>query len=587
MAFNFLSFKEKQNKIEHLKDGLYDFYKYYTQIKITDTNILTEMTKNKINMYMNKIKSINNFNITTLGILLEKLYKKYFMNNFNIDKKDIYNNLNIFFQQQNNINDINKNINKLIEIINIQYILVNNYSKLLGFLTLNDEKNNQNIIVSSLRISKDINYDYVKEYIHNIKMYKKNENKKELSFTNNETMEKYQKIKSCMENIIRDLLYCDNKEIICYGSYTSYNINHDIQYNDIDIYHTSAFKFVITLMIVIKLIINENTSILSIPFITGHISLKYDNNLLLDCIYIDPYTISFLGLSIINNKRFVNPGYQMLNNIRMSSEIFRLSSIYLHPEENIAKYQALLSYYQSQNKEIIIPKISSEENTKDLISYNIIHNYAIVYNLEKMNQYIQEDNGFDKLVVILGDPSNLIDFIKISGINGKFSKKFHAFLNEVFFENDKEIIESISNEPTILIESSIRKLKTYQEDLYNYIKNNKCLLMTNFGSSIYLNSLKVHGLSIHSHLATLTLYSQLHAFDWRFKIYNFLLKYIQNPIDNINNYKIVDRFKRKGMHVNINIEPLHFESIKFYEEKNQEYFDIDDFINNDLMALTS
>lgn len=93
-------------------------------------------------------------------------------------------------------------------------------------------------------------------------------------------------LKKFIERILSKLILFNSNEIIVYGSYTCYNINPTIQYNDIDIYHVHAYKFMVFFMIILNFIIGYDTHVFSIPYITGHISLKYKNFVLIDCIWI-------------------------------------------------------------------------------------------------------------------------------------------------------------------------------------------------------------------------------------------------------------------------------------------------------------
>src|SRR5690606_8903434 len=198
----------------------------------------------------------------------------------------------------------------------------------------------------------------------------------------NDDIEKtiYEKLKTSIESIIADLLKYDEK-VICYGSYTSNNIDPNINYNDIDIYHTQSYYFLICLMISIEIITDISTSILHIPYITGHLSLLYKTYTLLDCIYLDSYTMSFLKPVKINNKTFANPGLQFLNNIKMSSEVFRLTNLYKNQELSVNKNASLLSYYLTQNNISLVDSKFINE-IMDTLQYKIIGQKIIVFNLD-------------------------------------------------------------------------------------------------------------------------------------------------------------------------------------------------------------
>lgn len=78
-------------------------------------------------------------------------------------------------------------------------------------------------------------------------------------------------------------------------------------------------------------------------------ALRYKNTFLIDCIYMDINIMNDIQKTLINNVNFVDPGLQMLNNIRMSMEIFRLDKIDKDKDNTILKYSTLLSYYFNHN----------------------------------------------------------------------------------------------------------------------------------------------------------------------------------------------------------------------------------------------
>lgn len=590
MALTYPLFQEKEKNSFNRKDPQYDFKKYYT--KLSSTNTMSDSTKSHLDNYIKKINFITTYNTHTLGIILDKLYKKYFKEYFpDIEKKEIITNTFSFFNMQNSIENINKEFYKFTNIINLQIRLCNNYSRLIGFLT-NDSLDEINT-VSSLKIKENPEVrEYVEKYLKNIRIYKASEDKKNVVYKSDEEKNNYENLKACLEGIVKDLLiYSSN--IICYGSYTSYNVDPNCEYHDIDIYHNQAFDFIICIMNIIKIITNIDTSILHIPYITGHLSLRYNSHTLLDCIYIDAYTFNFLNPVRINNRIFINPGIQMLNNIRMSNEIFRLTNLYYNTESNIKKYSALFNYFLSSNN-MIPPKSVDEDTLRNLLQYKIINRSIIIFDLKPIYEHLGLEAEYDKLVIFLSDPKFLMEYITRHSVKGRFSKKFHAFLNEIFFEKEaspiikEEEVRGTGN--TIIVSSTLLNrnqliLQTIKE-LDSEIRNSKALIMTHFNSSLYIND-KLHELSIQSIFSTLTMYHYLHSKDNSKEFYGFLLNLLLLKISNINDYIVINRLKRQGDHVTISINPVIFGTTKFYQEREQEWFDVEYFLNKDINDLMS
>lgn len=551
--FEYASFSKEEIKSSSKRVKNFEFVKYYKDIEIKDS------IKNQIDNLTNYMASINKFNVYVLGQILIKLSNKYFDKN----SKDITLRTYEFFSKQKTL-DINipDDFNKFKSILHLQFTLVNNYTKMLGFLT----KNNDVHYISTLVVKDNSCVDKLLEtYVKSIKMYNFNEDKKDKPISD-DIKENYDYLKNGIENIVSDLLKYDDK-IICYGSYTSFNINPDIKYNDIDIYHTHSYYFLICLMICIEIITEISTEILHIPYITGHMALMYKGHTLLDCIYLDAYTMSFLKSVKINNKTFVNPGLQFLNNIKMSSEVFRLTNVYKNQEEYIKKNSVLLSYFLEQQN----IKLDSIECSN--LEYKIIGKKII---LMKMPLKCEFDN-----LIIIQNPKELVDFIVEYNIPGKFSKKFHAFANDVYFESNK-IEYEIQSLKSIRISDKIKKyneLNLSYTELYSYINNSKCLIMSNFASSSYISFNKIHEISIQSIFANVCNYFYLHNKEYSEEYFKYVLKLLTLKVSDINDYFLIRRQKRSGEHINISINPPVFSSIKFYQEPYQEYFDVHTFVN--------
>lgn len=164
-------------------------------------------------------------------------------------------------------------VNKTLEEIivyknNTTEINIVNFSTVTSWIN-----NNDNVILDKL----------LKQYVYKQKLKNKsNENIKKYDVFDEEIVEKLKKL---IEKILKILLVIKNNDCVCYGSFTCYNINRKIKYNDIDLYSTDAYRILSFFMIYIYLSTGYDTCLFSIPYIIGHISLKYKNIFIIDCIF--------------------------------------------------------------------------------------------------------------------------------------------------------------------------------------------------------------------------------------------------------------------------------------------------------------
>lgn len=439
-------------------------------------------------------------------------------------------------------------------------------------LTKNREK--QEIIISSVHttILKNVK-DKIEKYIEEISKNftnlddfnrLKQENKKEFIFENTLESVIFYKLQKTLTKIISDLLYFD-KNIISYGSYTAHNLDKSIIYNDIDVYASNALDMCICLMISTYLLTGYYIDILNIPYIPGYLVLKYKKNNLIDYIYMDNYTITnFLSQVIIDNKRFINPGYQMLNNFRMISEIKRLINITENKELTKKKYSILLSYFLLHNK---LPKINYNSN---LIKYQIIDDNKILINLAEFNNLYANKIKFKYLIVFIDEDDNLFDYIRINNIEGRFSRSFKAFLNEIYFEQEPT---NITNTPTK--QSNIFKL-------FNQTHNDYCLLFTAITTSIYYQNKnkdkKLHTISLQTILASFTEYLYLQNYDDKDYYYSLLLEMLTLEQEDILEYICVKRMKKKGVHKLLSLNNFEYKNIYFTFDTQSKYISKENFL---------
>lgn len=578
----------------------------YINYKLKNNKILGQL-KNKLKWVYNKLFKPYTDDIT------EKIY--------NIEKTN--KSIDSFFSLQNEIN----NIQELISLIIYQYTFLHDVQNYLFILS---DKNNYFIHSEiyfnenkKLNIDKNImnfTYNYIEPY--NIIYKPKNENKHGVN--KHELEEEDKLILLFLENITQNIIKKTQKlnqidfKIITYGSYTSFIINPEIQYNDIDIYHSNPLKFLIILMIVIKFILDIDVDIFKIPYILGHLSLRFKNVHFLDCIYIDKYTMDKIPTCIINNIVFVDPMVQMLNNFRMISDIKRMHNICLNKKNTSLKYATLLQY-SKQNLDI-----SFNFQKQFDFDITIINDDFLMINLQQVFKQKKDFNElkhllcFDYLVISLNKPEYFLKLINRDDI--LISKQYFALFNEIAVEilnkDKKEVINklnNLNNIKTIDIHESQIKYKEltsndqFPEVLEKLFMNNNVLLMTNISTDIYIKNylsnekiitnVTVTDISKETILSSFILYNTIKSRSSKIiKFYiEFLLNFIKfnNKIPELellsanyeiknkeyNNIYIQKKIKLSGNHLVFKLnDPMFVKNLFFYQKQDQEYYNYKTFL---------
>ncbi|CCU55359.1 poly(A) polymerase catalytic subunit VP55 [Adoxophyes honmai entomopoxvirus 'L'] len=467
-------------------------------------------------------------------------------------------------------------VNKTLEEIivyknNTTEINIVNFSTVTSWIN-----NNDNVILDKL----------LKQYVYKQKLKNKsNENIKKYDVFDEEIVEKLKKL---IEKILKILLVIKNNDCVCYGSFTCYNINRKIKYNDIDLYSTDAYRILSFFMIYIYLSTGYDTCLFSIPYIIGHISLKYKNIFIIDCIFLDKSTIDSINKVLINNIYFIDPGLQMLNNFRMLSENFRSYKIYEKLEESLNKYITLLNYFVNNNNKFNKNRLNcwlKSDITKANFPYEIVDN-AVVISIKKLI----DTSPFDYIMIVMDSPSVIME--KLSKLNGLFSKKYGAFINEIFFETKKnrniKTNSCAGNSITQIIDEN-KLIKLERKDInmpYNINPNKKYLIFSNLTTStyVYAENNKIIDISVKnliSFIATACLYNLLHKRDnFGMELYYLILHCLTfDETRRLNEYKVISRYKIQGKHIEISLCKNLFQSIFIPSIMDDEYVDYNTFIN--------
>ncbi|AAG02744.1 putative poly(A) polymerase large subunit [Betaentomopoxvirus amoorei] len=554
-------------------------------------------TISHLSKFTNQINDIISFDINnfTKNVLIMRNNINNIRTNFeNVsDDNSIKRRITEFFDKQNTPN---LKLGSIISIIKFQHLTVTYVNKIIKeIVTYKCNTREINIVNFSSVTSQISNYDnpilneILKQYVYKqkLKNVTVNNDKKKIIDPDDEKLA--ESIKKILEEILKILLIIKNNDCVAYGSFTCYNINRSIKYNDIDLYSTDAYRILIFFMIYIHLTIGHDTCLFSIPFITGHISLKYKNIFIIDCIFLDNSIINVINKSLINNIYFIDPGLQMLNNFRMLSENFRSYKIYEKMEESLNKYKTLLNYFVNNNNKFNKQRLNywlKSDVCRNNFPYTIVDNTILISIKELI-----DISPYDYIMIVLDSPSDIME--KLSNISGLFSRKYGAFLNEIFFET-KKIKNKINtyagntNNITQLIDEN-KLIKLNRSDInmpYNINPNKKYLIFSNLTTStyVYFENDKMTDISVKnliSFISTACLYNLLHKKDdFGMELYYLTLHCLTfTETRKLNEYKVIDRYKIKGEHKEISLCKNLFNSIYKNKSMEDEYMDYNTFID--------
>lgn len=173
---------------------------------------------------------------------------------------------------------------------------------------------------------------------------------------------------------------------------------------------------------------------------------------------------------------------------------------------------------------------------------------------------------------------------------GKFSKRYYVFLDELFFEytsinnttNTQLFFKKYNSEITMEIDEDVIINKEFSwninelNSIFESVKDKRILFCTNLTSSLFYKQIDskyyISLRNIQSILATYTLYSFLHkrtklALDF----YSILLQVLYIKPEDLNEYIRKKRYKKVELHVEINTYENIYKPIKTLKVTENEF----------------
>ncbi|QRY18930.1 ORF-60 [Teiidae poxvirus 1] len=277
---------------------------------------------------LDKIAKINNFNKDTFFFLLKKNKNKFFKDTELTDEA-LKERIEEYFTRQRKL----KKLGSILAIMELQKILVSSFTKILGILTTKVPEYYHSTI--------KLNYSSMEKVADDIlDSYKVVDASQEVKGRH-----KVSDLVSDVYGIMEEYLRRHSNSCICYGSYSLHLLNNKIEYGDIDILQTNARIFLINIAFLIKFITGRCVVLLKVPFLKNYVVIQDEElNHVMDSFNIKESTMDIIPKIMVDNMYIVDPCVQLLNTIKMFSQIDRLEDIHTKFEKLSLRLGTLLEY---------------------------------------------------------------------------------------------------------------------------------------------------------------------------------------------------------------------------------------------------
>ncbi|QRI42846.1 poly(A) polymerase large subunit PAPL [Mudlarkpox virus] len=433
------------------------------------------------------LNRIINFNKDTFFFLIKK--SKYaFFKDFNVSDEEIKKRIEDYFTKQRNA----KKLGNLLAIVELQKLLISSFTKTLGILTTKAPEyypSNLSLDYSSMeKIAGDILDSYnVVDPSEEVK-----------------GRHKVSDLVSHVHKIMEEYLRRHSNSCICYGSYSLHLLNKKIEYGDIDILQTNARIFLINIAFLIRFITGRCVVLLKVPFLKNYVVIHdEDLNHVMDSFNIKQSTMDRLPKIMIDNMYIVDPCIQLLNTIKMFSQIDRLEDIHSKFDKLSLRLGTLLEYTRYRysipldSESILDVKYKIDVQTREITLY--LKKYNLNY--LKCCFFLDED----ELKKLIRKTPKMDDYIDL---------------------------EAVTNSEYMILNKT----------MYTYFSNTTLLRSEGKLHPITINALTSHALLYH--VITKKFYDDLLG-----DLVRSLMIVEKVPV-----YKVIPRDKKRGKHTVIDIE---------------------------------
>nr|WQH57831.1 MAG: MC031L [Molluscum contagiosum virus] len=207
-------------------------------------------------------------------------------------------------------------VGRILSIIELQSVLVNSYTEIMGVLTLPAPPVYNSVVrlhyCSMERLAEEVLWSY------------------NVAFRSGKVMGRH-----CVSNLVvhvnklmSEYLRRHNRTAICYGSYSLHLLNSRIEYGDIDILQTNARLFLINLAFLIYFITGRNVLLLKVPYLKSYIVMQDEEGRhIIDSFNIRQGTMQNVPKVLVDNIYIIDPVVQLMNTLKMLSQIDRLEDL--------------------------------------------------------------------------------------------------------------------------------------------------------------------------------------------------------------------------------------------------------------------
>ncbi|ARE67644.1 SWPV1-118 [Shearwaterpox virus] len=434
-----------------------------------------------------KLNKIINFNKDTFFFLIKK--SKYtFFKNYDVTDEIIQKRIDEYFTKQKKA----KKLGNLLAIIELQKLLVCSFTKTLGILTTKAPE----YYPSNLNLDYSFMEKIADDILDSYNVVKPSDEVK--------GRHKVSDLVSHVHKIMEEYLRRHSNSCICYGSYSLHLLNKKIEYGDIDILQTNARIFLINIAFLLRFITGRCVVLLKVPFLKNYVVIHDENtNHVMDSFNITQSTMDKLPKIMIDNMYIVDPCVQLLNTIKMFSQIDRLEDIHNKFEKLSIRLGTLLEYTR--------------------------YRYSIPLDSESILE-IKSTIDFDARKVIIDLKKYGLDYYKCCFFLDEDELK--KLIRKTKKMDDYIDLEAVTNSEYIISGNT----------MYTYFSN----------TTLMRSEDEIHPITINALISHVLLYQVITR-----KFYDDLLGDLIRSlmiVEKVPVYKVIPRDKKRGRHTVIDIE---------------------------------
>ncbi|AUD40206.1 polyA polymerase large subunit [Flamingopox virus FGPVKD09] len=436
---------------------------------------------------VDKISKINNFNKETFFFLLKKNKNKFFKD-LELSDDLLKKRIDEYFSKQKHA----KRLGNLFAIMELQNILISSFTKTIGILTTKVPEYYHSTIKLEYSSMEKIADDILDSY--NVV-----EPSKEVKGRH-----KVSDLVGHVYKIMEEYLRRHSNSCLCYGSYSLHFLNNKIEYGDIDVLQTNARTFLINIAFLIKFITGRRIVLLKVPFLKNYVVMHdEETNHVMDTFNIREKTMNMIPKIMIDNMYIVDPCIQLLNMIKMLSQIDRLEELQAKFEKLSVRLGTLLEYTR--------------------------YRYSIPLDSESILE-VRSKLDKDKRKITVDFKKYKLNYIKCYFYLDEVELK--KFISKNSALDEYEDFEAVTNS-----EYAIRN-----KSMYTYFSNTALMRSENEIHPITINALTSHALLYH--VITRKFYDDLLG-----DLIRSLMIVEKVPV-----FKVIPRDKKQGRHTIIDIE---------------------------------